>query len=115
MKRFFGQGIKVTYQNKICLVGNDKLLKAHQIDFEMPHIKHTVIHVAYDKKYIGYIVLEDEVKISAKETITTLKQLNKSVSMITGDHKFIALDIAKKLGIDNVHYEQLPHEKKRSN
>lgn len=108
----FGQGIKVTYQNKICLVGNDKLLKAHQIDFEMPHIKHTVIHVAYDKKYIGYIVLEDEVKISAKETITTLKQLNKSVSMITGDHKFIALDIAKKLGIDNVHYEQLPHEKK---
>lgn len=108
----FGQGIKVTYQNKICLVGNDKLLKAHQIDFEMPHIKHTVIHVAYDKTYIGYIVLEDELKISAKETITTLKQLNKSVSMITGDHKFIALDIAKKLGIDNVHYEQLPHEKK---
>lgn len=108
----FGQGIKVTYQNKICLVGNDKLLKAHQIDFEMPHIKHTVIHVAYDKTYIGYIVLEDELKISAKETITTLKQLNRSVSMITGDHKFIALDIAKKLGIDNVHYEQLPHEKK---
>ncbi|MFA5470426.1 MAG: heavy metal translocating P-type ATPase [Acholeplasmataceae bacterium] len=108
----FGQGIKVTYQNKICLVGNDKLLKAHQIDFEMPHIKHTVIHVAYDKTYIGYIVLEDELKISAKETITTLKELNKSVSMITGDHKFIALDIAKKLGINNVYYEQLPHEKK---
>ena len=111
-EEIFGHGIKIMYQNKICLVGNDKLLNAHHITFDMPQIKHTVIHVAYDQRYIGYIVLEDELKISAKETITKLKQLNKNISMVTGDHKFIANDIAHKLGIDHVYYEQLPNDKK---
>lgn len=108
----FGQGIKINYQDKLCLVGNEKLLNSHNIKFDIPNISHTVIHVAYDYTYIGYIVLEDELKISAKETITKLKRLNKHISMVTGDHEYIANDIAFKLGIDNVYFKQLPNDKK---
>ncbi len=111
-EEIFGYGIKILYQNKLCLVGNEKLLNKYNITFDIPDIKHTVIHVAYDQKYIGYIVMEDEMKITSKETINHLKKLNKNISMVTGDHKFIALDIAKKLGIDQVYYEQLPNDKK---
>ena len=111
-EEIFGYGIKILYQNKLCLVGNEKLLSKYNITFDIPDIKHTIIHVAYDQKYVGYIVMEDEMKITSKETINHLKKLNKNISMVTGDHKFIALDIAKKLGIDQVYYEQLPNDKK---
>ena len=111
-EEIFGHGIKVKYQGKICLVGNKKLLEKHDIKIDAPQIKHTVIHVSYDQKYIGYLTLEDELKISSLQTIQTLLKMNKKVSMVTGDQAFIALEIGKKLGIEDVYYEQLPDDKK---
>lgn len=108
----FGQGIKVLYLNKKLLVGNEKLLEDAGIKFNIVDIKHSVIHVAYDNAYIGYIVLEDEIKVSSKETIEELKKMGKKVSMITGDQSFIANDVGAKLGIDNVYAKQLPEDKK---
>ncbi len=112
-KEIFGHGITIKYQGKLCLVGNDKLLTSHHIVYDSPKINHSLVHVAYDGLYMGYIVLEDELKISAKQTIDTLKKMGKKISLMTGDHEFIAKDIANKLGIDNVYYEKLPYEKKQ--
>ncbi|BCR35485.1 heavy metal translocating P-type ATPase [Mariniplasma anaerobium] len=108
----FGQGIKVVYQQKPLLVGNDRLLINNKIQFEIPDIKYSVIHVAYDQKYIGYIVLEDELKMSSKETIALLTKMGKQVTMITGDQSAIADDIGKKLGITDIYSKQLPQDKK---
>ena len=74
---------------------------------------HTVIYVAYDQTYIGYIVLEDELKISSKETVQYLLNQNKKVSMVTGDKTSIANDIAKRLGIQDIYAEQLPNDKRQ--
>ncbi len=108
----FGQGIKVIYKDKVLLVGNQGLLEKHNINFEIPEIKHTMIYVSYDKAYIGYIVLEDELKITSKQTILELKKMGKQVSMVTGDQDFIARDIGRKLGIENIYSKQLPTDKK---
>ncbi len=108
----FGQGIKVNYLDKALLVGNQKLLKDNHINFDIPDIKQTVIHVAYDLKYVGYIVLEDDLKMSSKETIKNLQKMNKHISMVTGDQDYIAKDIAGKLGIIDIYVKQLPEDKK---
>jgi len=111
-EEIFGYCIKIKYQGKECLVGNEKLLNKYNIAFNLLHIEHTVIHVAYDQIYLGYIVLEDELKISSKQTIKKLIELNKKVSLVTGDHQFIAKHIGEKLGIKDIYYEQLPEDKK---
>jgi Cd2+/Zn2+-exporting ATPase len=108
----FGKGIKVIYDDKRLLVGNDRLLLDENILFDKSLDTHTVIYVAYDNKYIGYIILEDELKISSKETISYLLKNNKKVSMVTGDKISIAHDIAQRLGITNVYAEQLPDDKR---
>ena len=108
----FGKGIKVIYDDKRLLVGNDRLLLDNNILFDKSSDTHTVIYVAYDHKYIGYIILEDELKISSKETISYLLKNNKKVSMVTGDKILIAHDIAHRLGITNIYAEQLPDDKR---
>jgi Zn2+/Cd2+-exporting ATPase len=108
----FGQGIKVDYQQKPLIVGNDRLLINNKINFDIPDIKYSVIHVAYDQKYIGYIVLEDELKKSSKETIDILTKMGKQITMITGDQSVIANDIGTKLGISDIYSKQLPQDKK---
>jgi Cd2+/Zn2+-exporting ATPase len=109
----FGKGIKVMYKDKLLLVGNDKLLTDEDISFEKSNDLHTIIYVAYDQNYIGYIVLEDELKISSKETVQYLLNQNKKVSMVTGDKTSIANDIAKRLGIQDIYAEQLPNDKRQ--
>ena len=109
----FGKGIKVMYQNKTLLVGNDKLLESENIEFKKSEDMHTVIYVAYDHSYIGYIVLEDEIKMGSKNTIDFLLKQNKKVSMVTGDKTSIAQDIAHRLGIKDVYAEQLPDDKRQ--
>jgi Cd2+/Zn2+-exporting ATPase len=109
----FGKGIKVMYKDKLLLVGNDKLLTDEDITFDKSNDLHTIIYVAYDQNYIGYIVLEDELKISSKETVQYLLNQNKKVSMVTGDKTSIANDIAKRLGIQDIYAEQLPNDKRQ--
>jgi Cd2+/Zn2+-exporting ATPase len=111
-QEIFGQGIKVIYQQKDLLVGNERLLKNNKIEIEIPDITSSVIHVAYDHTYIGYIVLEDELKISSKQTISELLSMHKKISMITGDQTYIASDIGEKLGITDIYSKQLPEDKK---
>ena len=85
-----------------------------KLGLEVPNIIDigTIVHVAIDGVYSGYILIADEIKDSSKEGIKLLKQLNiKDTIMLTGDNKFIYENIAKEVGIDKVYSELLPSGK----
>ena len=72
----------------------------------------TYIHIALDKKYLGYILVADEIKKGVDETIKTLKELGVSKTvMLSGDHKGRAEEVARKAGIDQFHGQLLPQDK----
>ena len=107
-----GNGIKATVFGKKVAVGNEKLMK--KLGLQVPNVTDvgTIIHVAIDGVYSGYILIADEIKESSKEGIKLLKELNiKDTIMLTGDNKFIAENVAKEVGIDKVYSELLPSGK----
>ena len=108
-----GQGIIAkTYGGNI-YCGNEKLMKNHGILGVTKEEKTaTYIHIALDKKYLGYILVADEIKKGVDETIKALKELGVSKTvMLTGDHKGRAEEVARKAGIDQFHGQLLPQDK----
>ncbi|WP_342400350.1 heavy metal translocating P-type ATPase [Weizmannia sp. FSL W8-0676] len=107
-----GHGIQVTVNGKEILVGNAKLMTKEQISFKEPSEIGTIVHVAVDKQYAGYIVISDEVKEDSAQAIRSLKKLGiKKTVMLTGDAKTVGDAVGKKLGLDEVHAELLPQHK----
>ena len=112
IKEISGHGISGIVDDKEVLAGNYKLMKANQIQCEEYSGSGTIVYVAYDRKYLGCIVISDTIKDGVKEAIVELKKsgVSKTV-MLTGDRKEAALAVAKELGIDEVCYELLPADK----
>jgi Cd2+/Zn2+-exporting ATPase len=108
-----GHGIHATIRGKDIIVGNDKLLRRNNITYTDFQVEGTLVHVAIDKEYAGYIVISDRVKDHARETITRLKKKGINTVMLTGDHQAAAQSVAAKLGIDNYYAELLPEDKIR--
>ena len=107
-----GHGICARVDGQNVLVGNDKLMKSHNIDYRDCHSVGTVIHVAIDNEYQGHIVISDVVKPEAKEAIAALKKLGiHNTVMLTGDSSKVAAAVADSLGIDRVLSELLPQDK----
>nr|WP_228745238.1 heavy metal translocating P-type ATPase [Paenibacillus sp. S150] len=107
-----GHGIQVKVQGKEVLAGNIKLMNKYSIPFETPDEAGTVIHVAIDKKYAGYIVISDEIKDDSAKAVRSLKELGiKKIVMLTGDAKAVGDSVGQQLGIDEVHAELLPQHK----
>jgi Cd2+/Zn2+-exporting ATPase len=106
-----GHGIKAVIDGKTVLAGNDKLLHKENIEHPVCNVEGTVVHVAIDKVYMGYIIISDTLKDDAVEAIEKLKAKNIQTVMLTGDNKFAAAAFAKKLGIDKYFYELLPEDK----
>lgn len=106
-----GHGIKAVIDRKTVLAGNDKLLHKENIDHPVCNVEGTVVHVAIDKVYMGYIIISDTLKDDAIEAIEKLKAKNIQTVMLTGDNKFAAAAFAKKLGIDKYFAELLPEDK----
>lgn len=107
-----GLGVKAIIDKKEILVGNDRLLKSYNIEIKQLDEKLNVVYIAIDNKFAGYIVVDDRIKIEAKDVIKELRTLNiEKIFMLTGDKKEVALTVAKKLGIDEVKYELLPQDK----
>ncbi|MBP9001892.1 MAG: cadmium-translocating P-type ATPase [Lachnospiraceae bacterium] len=107
-----GHGICARVDGQNVLVGNDKLMKSHNIDYRDCHSVGTVIHVAIDNEYQGHIVISDVVKPEAKEAIAALKKLGiHNTVMLTGDSSKVADAVADSLGIDRVLSELLPQDK----
>jgi len=107
-----GNGIEAEVDGKVVIAGNDKLLHSENIKHDKCDIEGTVVHIAVDSKYVGYIVISDTVKKDAASAIEDLKKLGiKKTVMLTGDNAFAAQTIAGKLNIDEVYAELLPEDK----
>ncbi|MCX7923491.1 MAG: heavy metal translocating P-type ATPase [Clostridia bacterium] len=107
-----GYGIKVIVKGKLVLAGNTKLMVKENISYDDIEEVGTVVHIAIDGKYTGYIVISDEVKEDSKNAIQALKSIGvKKLVMLTGDSKAVGEKIGKDLGLDEVHAELLPDQK----
>ncbi|MGG2093755.1 heavy metal translocating P-type ATPase [Bacillus sp. S13(2024)] len=107
-----GHGTVVKVSGKEIFAGNAKLMSKENITFQQPQTVGTLVHVAVDRVYAGYIVISDEIKEDAKQAIQSLKQLGvKRTVMLTGDAKLVGEAVGKQLGVDEVHAELLPHQK----
>lgn len=105
-------GIKVNYNGKIVLAGNEKLMKVDNIEYVKVTEVGTVIYVAVDGKFAGYIVISDEIKEDSKQAIAKLKEIGiKQTIMLTGDNKKVADSVAEELKLDKVYSNLLPDEK----
>jgi len=108
-----GHGLKVTVDEKEILAGNHKLMKREKINYDDGiDSSGTIIHVACDNDYVGYILISDKIKDDAKEAITGLKRLGVDrLVMLTGDNEQVAQSVANDLGLDDYYAELLPDQK----
>ena len=108
-----GHGLKAEVNGKELLVGNFKLMDKFSIayDIDPASIVYTLIAVAYDKKFVGYLTIADSIKEDAQITIDTLKALGVKATMLSGDKNTVVQFVAQKLGITNAFGDLLPEDK----
>ena len=107
-----GRGIVAQIEEKEVLVGNEKLMNEKQIKFKKSSSIGTILYVAINGEYVGYILISDKIKKDSAETIKNLKKNHiKETVMLTGDKKIVGETVAKDLGIDTVFTELLPDGK----
>lgn len=107
-----GTGIKARTDKGLILAGNDRMLHLENIEHGDCNINATVVHVALNRTYLGYITIADEPKDDSYKAIRSLKSLGvRKTVMLTGDNRYAAEFIAEKLGIDEYYAELLPQDK----
>lgn len=107
-----GQGVRAVVNGKTVCVGNTKMMEQLQVRFHPCELVGTIVHVAVDGEYFGHIVISDEMKSDACEAVASLKSAGvRRTVMLTGDRREVGEDVAKQLGLDEVHTELLPAEK----
>ena len=107
-----GLGIEAKIKNQNVLLGNEKLINQKGIKFEKSKDIGTILYIAIEGKYAGYILIRDKIKEDSKKTIDELKRNGiKQTVILTGDRQNVGEAVAKKIGIDKVYTELLPDEK----
>ena len=107
-----GQGVRAVVNGKMVCVGNTKMMEQLQVRFHPCELVGTIVHVAVEGEYFGHIVISDEMKSDAREAVAALKAAGvRRTVMLTGDRREVGEDVAKQLGLDEVHTELLPAEK----
>nr|WP_295597825.1 heavy metal translocating P-type ATPase [uncultured Terrisporobacter sp.] len=105
-------GIRVKYENNTILAGNEKLMASNNIKIEKSTDVGTVVYIAINNEFKGYIVIADKIKTDSEEAIRLIKEQGiKETVMLTGDNKEVANFVAKKLKLDKVFSNLLPNEK----
>lgn len=109
-----GHGVEVTYLGKRIALGNHKLMERNGVVSDDVSEIGTIIHVAIDDAYAGYIVIDDEIKETSKDAIVALKQagIQKTI-MLSGDRKEVGERVGKQLGLDEIYMQLLPADKVR--
>ncbi|MGN1181872.1 MAG: HAD-IC family P-type ATPase, partial [Faecalibacillus sp.] len=111
-KEIAGKGIEVYIDNELYYLGNERYFIDLGIQVHEPKTIGTIIYIAKNNHYLGYIVVADVIKETTISGIQSLKEQNvKNTVMLTGDHQLVALDIAQKIGIDTVYSDLLPQDK----
>ena len=107
-----GLGIVARIDEQDVLVGNEKLMNEKQIKFTKVEEPGTILHIALEGKYAGYIVIADKIKQDSKKAICNLKKENiKQIVMLTGDRKNVGEAVSEELKLDKVYTELLPDGK----
>ncbi|MBK9994572.1 MAG: cadmium-translocating P-type ATPase [Saprospiraceae bacterium] len=108
-----GYGLKATVNSKELIVGNCKLLDKFSIpyDVDQTSIVYTLIAIAYDKRFAGYLTIADSIKEDAQMTIVELKEMGVQTTMLSGDKNTVVQFVAQKLGIANAFGDLLPEDK----
>ena len=108
-----GHGLKAEVNEKQLLVGNFKLMNKFNIqhDVDVSKIVYTIIAVAYDNKFVGYLTVADSIKQDSQNTIDKLKMLNVKPTMLSGDKSSVVKFVAEQLGIANAFGDLLPEDK----
>jgi Cd2+/Zn2+-exporting ATPase len=105
-------GIQATIGQKTVLAGNDRLMHRENIQHDTCHVEGTIVHLAVDQIYAGYIAIADEVKEDTVQAIHDLKASGvEQVVMLTGDSQTVAERLVKRLDIDTFQAELLPEDK----
>ena len=112
VKELAGLGVEAVVDGRVFSVGNGKLMDRVGADWHECHLPGTVIHIAEGSRYMGHIVISDQLKPDAKEALQKLKTLGvKKTVMLTGDSEKAAKAVAETLGVDEVHAGLLPAQK----
>ena len=107
-----GHGVRAVVDERVVLVGNDKLMREEGIAYHDCELTGTILHVSIDGKYAGHIIIADVVKEDAAECIKRLHAAGvKKTVMLTGDRTEVAKAVAEKLGLDEYHGKLLPEDK----
>lgn len=106
-----GNGVKANVNGHEVLCGTRKLLEKNNVSAELKYDNTTCVYVALDGEYLGAVLLGDNIKPTSKSAIKQLKSKGISATLLTGDKKQTADNVAEKLGIDNVFSELLPTDK----
>lgn len=107
-----GHGIQVEIDGVTTLLGNTKLMRSHNIAYETNTPVGTIVHIAQQDAYLGYIVINDEIKETSAKAIQALKACGvKTCVMLTGDREEVALEVGRKLKLDQVYAQLLPADK----
>lgn len=111
-KEYAGKGVEISYDHKKIIVGNEKLFKDKKIEIEEVSDKGTIIFVAVNNKYAGYIVISDKIKDDSYVAMELFKNssINKVV-MLTGDKESASKGVCDELDIDECYSELLPQDK----
>lgn len=107
-----GHGLKATVNGKQLLVGNLKLMDTFNISYDINgENMYTLIAVAYDKKFAGYLTIADTIKADAQLAVNKLKALHVKTTMLSGDKASVVMHVANQLGIANAYGDLLPEDK----
>lgn len=107
-----GYGIKVQVKGKEILAGNIKLMDKEKISYKQVEAIGTIVYLAIDGSFAGYIIISDEIKEDSQNAIKGLKTIGvKKTVMLTGDSKEVGTKVAHQLGLDEVYAELLPNQK----
>lgn len=106
-----GNGVRAEINGCSILVGNENLLKNHNISYQKANVTGTIVYTAKNSKFLGYIVISDELKEDAQKAIMELKKLKLQTVMLTGDTEDSGLTVAKELNIDKAYTQLLPIDK----
>ena len=112
VKEESGHGVRAVVDQRVVLVGNDKLMRAYGGSWHDCELTGTILHVSVDGTYVGHIVIADVVKDDAEQAIRDLHEAGvKKCVMLTGDRRDVANAVGTKLGLDEVHAQLLPQDK----
>ncbi|MGB4660808.1 MAG: heavy metal translocating P-type ATPase [Mobilitalea sp.] len=107
-----GHGVTGIYQEDVIYAGNEKLMQKYNIEMTPPAVSGSIVYIAKNQTYLGYLLISDEIRSGVKKAMIELKKLGvRNTVMLTGDHENAAKEIAALSQIDEYHAELLPQDK----